>query len=86
MGESHKYDFLPDPAAAFSGAEEGMARRLDEDNVLEYREEEVREAAHKKLWTQVSHSFYSSPTSRRSYRYCTLHAVYGTAGGGPRAL
>jgi hypothetical protein len=59
MGESHKYDFLPDPAAAFSGAEEGMARRLDEDNVLEYREEEVREAAHKKLWTQVSHSFHS---------------------------
>ena len=53
MSESHKYDFLPDPAAAFSGAEEGMARRLEEDNVLEYREEEVREAAHKKLWTQV---------------------------------
>lgn len=52
MSESHKYDFLPDPAAAFSGAEEGMARRLEEDNVLEYREEEVREAAHKKLWTQ----------------------------------
>jgi hypothetical protein len=53
MSENPKYDFLPDPAAAFSGAEEGMARRLEEDNVLEYREEEVREAAHKKLWTQV---------------------------------
>lgn len=53
MSENHnKYDFLPDPAAALSGAEEGMARRLEEDNVLEYREEEVREAAHKKLWTQ----------------------------------
>ena len=57
MGESNKYDFLPDPAAAFSGAEEGMARRLDEDNVLEFREEEIREAAHKKLWTQVCPNF-----------------------------
>jgi len=60
MGESHKYDFLPDPAAAFSGGEEGMARRLEEDNVLEYREEEVREAAHKKLWTQVSQALSAS--------------------------
>ena len=27
--------------------------RVEEDNILEFREEEVREAAHKKLWTQV---------------------------------
>ena len=28
--------------------------RIEEDSILEYREEEIRENAHKKLWTHVS--------------------------------
>jgi len=50
-GPHNKQDFAPDPSALTS-SEEIMARRVEEDSILEYREEEVREAAHKKLWTQ----------------------------------
>lgn len=50
-GPHDKLDFVPDPSA-LTGTEELMARRVEEDNILEYREEEIREAAHKKLWTQ----------------------------------
>jgi len=50
-GPHNKVDFVPDPTA-LTNSEENMARRIEEDSVLEYREEEVREAAHKKLWTQ----------------------------------
>jgi len=50
-GPHDKFDFVPDPSALTS-SEELMARRVEEDSILEYREEEVREAAHKKLWTQ----------------------------------
>ena len=32
--------------------------RIEEDSILEYREEEIRENAHKKLWTHVSIKFY----------------------------
>eukprot|EP00088_Acartia_fossae_P060318 TRINITY_DN72207_c0_g1_i1.p1 TRINITY_DN72207_c0_g1~~TRINITY_DN72207_c0_g1_i1.p1 ORF type:complete len:219 (-),score=40.36 TRINITY_DN72207_c0_g1_i1:83-739(-) len=50
-GPPDKLDFIPDPST-FTSAEDIMNRRIEEDNILEYREEEVREAAHKKLWTQ----------------------------------
>lgn len=50
-GPHDKLDFVPDPSA-MTGSEDMMARRIEEDGILEYREEEVREAAHKKLWTQ----------------------------------
>ena len=58
-GPHDKLDFVPDPST-LTGSEDLMARRIEEDSILEYREEEVREAAHKKLWTQVLVSRCSS--------------------------
>ncbi len=55
-GPHDKLDFVPDPST-LTGSEDLMARRIEEDSILEYREEEVREAAHKKLWTQVTTYF-----------------------------
>jgi len=45
-----KFDFVPD-VNRLSTAEENYVRRVEEDQVLEFREEEVREQAHKRLWT-----------------------------------
>jgi len=49
-GPHDKFDFVPD-VNRLSSAEEAHVRRVEEDQVLEYREEEVREQAHKRLWT-----------------------------------
>lgn len=49
-GPHDKFDFVPD-MNRLSSSEEGHVRRVEEDQVLEYREEEVREQAHKRLWT-----------------------------------
>jgi hypothetical protein len=49
-GPQDKFDFLPD-SSALTNTEDLMSRRIEEDSILEYREEEIRENAHKKLWT-----------------------------------
>jgi len=50
-GPHDKFDFLPD-SSALTNSEDLMSKRIEEDSILEYREEEIRENAHKKLWTQ----------------------------------
>jgi len=48
-GPHDKFDFLAD-STALTNTEDLMSRRIEEDSILEFREEEIRENAHKKLW------------------------------------